>query len=156
MTRTIVAILALSPAMLFAQAKLPAQPSSTPVLQSSLLAPVAFSTTKSSDNATHNTTSVRVSTGVVAPKLIRSAYLPSVDAAHEQIAASDRLVVLEMIVDETGKPTNLKVVQSADADLDAKVLNAVSQYQYKPGTLDGQPAAVPVRLEVTLPHGTIY
>jgi TonB family protein len=153
MTRTIVAILALTPAMLFAQAKSPAQPSSTPVLQSALLQPVAFVAEKSNDNAAANTTPARISTGVVAPRLVHSVDV-TVDQDDARLAILDREVVVEMIVDQAGNPTNLKVIQSADQALDKNVLTAVSQFRYRPGTLDGQPAAVPVRLEVTVPHGS--
>jgi hypothetical protein len=34
--------------------------------------------------------------------------------------------------------------------MDHNVLSAVSQYRFTPGTLDGQPTAIPVNLEVIL------
>jgi TonB family protein len=155
MTRTIVAILALAPAMLLAQTKTPAQPSSTPVLEAALLQPVAFADLKSSDNASANTRSVRVSTGVVAPQLVQSVALGAGEA-HTHILAATRTVVLEMTVDTTGKPTNLRIAQPVDPTLDKKVLAAVSQFRYKPGTLNGVPAAVPVRLNYVIEQGATY
>jgi TonB family protein len=149
MTRTIAAILALTPGVLFAQAQSPAQPSSTPVLQSALLQPAAFVAFKASDNASANAASLRVSTGVVAPKLIHQADL----AAARPLSDShpgDRTVVLEMMVDATGKPTNLHVVAANDPTLDNEVIATVSQFRYKPGTLNGQPTAFPVRLHYTV------
>jgi hypothetical protein len=149
MTRTIAAILALTPGVLFAQAQSPAQPSSTPVLQSALLQPAAFVAFKASDNASANAASLRVSTGVVAPKLIHQADL----AAARPLSDShpgDRTVVLEMMVDATVKPTNLHVVAANDPTLDNEVIATVSQFRYKPGTLNGQPTAFPVRLHYTV------
>jgi TonB family protein len=155
MKRTIAAILALAPAMLLAQTKTPAQPSSTPILQFALLQPVAFADLKSTDNASAKTTSVRVSTGVVPPQLAKSVVLGA-GQPRTHILAASRTVVLEMTVDEAGKPTNLHVVESADPILDEKVLAAVSQFRYKPGTLNGQPAAVPVKLKYVMLSGTAY
>ena len=145
MKRTIVAILALSPAILFAQTKTPAQPSSTPVLNASLLQPAAFAV-KSTDNVAANASSVRVSTGVVAPRLLHSAELSREAALHAQMFHGNRTVVLDMMIDENGKPTHVKVVESADQITDQDVVANVSQFRYKPGTLDGQPAAFPIRL----------
>jgi len=47
-----------------------------------------------------------------------------------------------MLVDEKGVPSDLKVVNSIGAEMDKNVLEAVSQYRFKPGTLDSKPAAV--------------
>ena len=58
-----------------------------------------------------------------------------------------------MTVDASGKPTDLKIVQSVNSVMDRNVLNAVSQYRFTPGTLDNQPAAVPVNLSIVLRAG---
>jgi outer membrane biosynthesis protein TonB len=55
-----------------------------------------------------------------------------------------------MTVDATGKPLNLKILRSLGPLMDHNVLAAVSQYRFTPGTLDGQPTAIPVNLEVVL------
>ncbi len=154
MTRTIAAILALAPGMLFAQAKSPAQPSSTPVLQSALLQPAAFNVVKTSNsNTAAGNTSARISTGVTAPKLVHQATL---SANSYRMVAAENTVVIRLIVDENGNPTQLSVEKSADPILDKEVLQAVSQFHYQPGTLNGQPVAVPVRLEYKLEPGTAY
>ena len=57
-----------------------------------------------------------------------------------------------MIVHENGKPTDLAIVRSAGTALDKNVLAAVSQYRFKPGTLDKQPTAIPVNLQINLVH----
>jgi TonB family protein len=159
MKRTIVAILALAPAMLPAQSKTPAQPSSTPVLEAALLQPVAFADLTSSDKASapinNKPNSIRVSTGVVPPQLLHSVAI-SAGETHNSVLAVSRTVVLEMLVDETGTPKNLHIVKDTDPTLDQKVLAAVSQFRYKPGTLNGQPAAVPVRLEYVIKQGVSY
>jgi TonB family protein len=55
-----------------------------------------------------------------------------------------------MIVDKTGKPSDLKIVQSAGANVDASVLAAVSQYRFTPGMVSNQPIATPLNLEILI------
>jgi TonB family protein len=153
MTRTIAAILALTPGVLFAQAHTPAQPSSTPVLQSALLQPVAFAANKASDNAPANNSTLRVSTGVVAPQLVHQVELAAIEPSSTMLPG-DHTVVVEMTIDETGKPTNLHIVQPFTPVIDQHVLEAVSQFRYKPGTLNGQPTAFPVKLHYTIQTAT--
>jgi TonB family protein len=149
MTRTIAAILALTSGVVFAQAQMPAQPSSTPVLQSALLQPVAFAAAKASDHGSTNSTPLRVSTGVVAPQLIHQAELANITPSST-VLPGDHTVVIEMTVDETGKPTNLHIVKPFNAIVDQQVVASVSQFRYKPGTLNGQPTAFPIRLHYTI------
>ena len=155
MTRTIVAILALSPALLHAQATASAQPSSTPVLQSSLVQPVALAAVKSVDSAAATTSSVRVST-YTPPKRIHSVDIDTERALFRQTFTGDSFVVIDMTVDAAGKPENLKVLKSAGQITDGMVLAAVSQYRYSPGTLNGQPIPTPVKVEYTIQQNAHY
>lgn len=91
----------------------------------------------------------RVSTGVVAPKLIRSSDFVADAQAREWIANGSKFVV-SMVVDPAGKPTDLKVVQSSFVGLDQAVLASVSQYRFAPGTVNNQPVAVPLTLEINI------
>jgi TonB family protein len=144
MKRTIVAILAISPLMMHGQVKSSAQPGSTPTLESSNVQPAAFAGIKSADHSATPTV-VRVSTGVTSPVLVHS-----VDVDREHIlgnsASEDRVVCVAMTVDASGKPTDLKVIQSADKFTDQAILAAASQYRYKPATLNG--SAVPMEMTV--------
>jgi TonB family protein len=151
MKRTIVAILALAPAALFAQTATPAQPSSTPVLQTSVSQPASLVAAKSSmDRTSVAKTPLQISTGVVAPKLVHSVEIDHQRATLTKVPGKDSVVVVSMLVDATGKPTNLKVVKSEDPFTDRGVLETVSQYRFQPGTLDGQATALPVTIEYTI------
>jgi TonB family protein len=150
MKRTIVAILAIAPVLLHAQVKSPAQPSSTPVLQSSIIQPAALAAVKSIDNATATVPPVRVSTGVIAPKLIHSVDVNSALIRITKTPGRDNTVVVDMTVDETGKPANLKLIQSADQVTNQAVLAAASQYRYQPATLDGAPVPISLTLKYTI------
>jgi TonB family protein len=149
MRKVIVATLALTPMLLHAQANSPAQtqplPSST--LQSKLIQPKEIVASE----AAHDTASpIRISTGVTAPKLISYVAVESDSDVTPRGFAIDRKTVVSMVVDATGKPSDLKIVKSINSVMDKNVLAAVSQYRFTPGTLDGAPTAVPVDLEVVL------
>jgi len=143
MKRTMLAILALSPVMMYGQVKSQAQPGSTPTLESSNVQPAAFAGLKTSDHVASPTV-VRVSSGITAPVLVYS-----VDVNREHIVSngnSDRVVRVGMTIDATGKPTDLKILQSTDKFTDQAILTAASQYRYKPATLNG--TAVPMEMTV--------
>jgi TonB family protein len=57
-------------------------------------------------------------------------------------AQADRLrlqgtVAIEMIIEPTGEPTNLKIVASAGEILDKAALDAASTWRYEPATRNG-------------------
>jgi TonB family protein len=150
MRKVIVAALALSPMLLHAQANSPAQTQSSAAratLQSKLVQPAELN---GSEAAAPTATPVRISTGVGAPKLIHTVTIESDSDRIPTGFAFDRKTVVEMTVDATGKPSNLKILQSLGPEMDHNVLAAVGQYRFTPGTLDGAPAAVPVNLQLIL------
>lgn len=70
------------------------------------------------------------------------------------------IVLVGLVVDALGMPTNVHVVRSAAeevtnpkdkeavATLDQKAVDAVLQYRFKPATLNGKPVPVELRIEV--------
>ena len=130
MRKLIVAILSLSSFMLHAQANTPAQ-------------------TQVASNGSEPQVK-RISTGVIAPKLIYKVDLVADSANTARLLNNDCKVVVGMIVDKTGKPSDLKIVQSAGAGVDASVLAAVSQYRFIPGMVSNQPIATPLNLEILI------
>jgi TonB family protein len=123
MRKVLVAILSLSSLALHAQANSPAQ--TEPQVK-------------------------RVSTGVIAPKLIYKVDVVADSTGTARLINDDTKVVVGMIVDKTGRPSDLKILKSAGAGLDASVLAAVSQYRFTPGTVSNQPIATPLNLEVVI------
>jgi TonB family protein len=141
MRKLIVAALALSPMMLHAQAHSPA-----PTQTSALVRPNDL---RAGNAATPTVAPLRISTGVKSPKLLSTV---SIVEPVQNINTIDRLAVVSMIVDANGKPSDLKIVRSAGLLFDANVLSAVGQYRFTPGTLNNEPTAIPVTLEITLHH----
>lgn len=145
MRALIVATLALAPVMLHAQAVSPAPTQNAPALQSKLDAPAFPAASKTS------TTPRRISTGVIAPKLLAPIH---VEVAPETYALlsnhGDKDVKVSMIVDETGVPSHIKINQPADPYLDEAVFEAIAHSRFKPGTVSDQPMSIPVELTITV------
>jgi TonB family protein len=123
------------------------------VLQSKLIQPQDFSAISPADRNTTTTTTatpLRISTGVVGPKLIHTVDIIGDDEWTARIPTIDRKVVVNMLVDAKGTPSDLKIVESVGEEMDKHVLAAVSQYRFKPGTLNHEPTTVPLNLEITL------
>ncbi len=124
-----VAILSLSSFMLHAQASTPAQ----------------------TQVANSGSASVRrVSTGVIAPKLVYKVDVVADSTGTARLLNNDCTVVVGMVVDKSGKPSDLKIIRSAGPGVDASVLAAVSQYRFTPGMVSNEPIATPLNLEVVI------
>jgi TonB family protein len=142
----------LSPIMLHAQASSPAKTQSSSegyTLQAKLTMPEELAPSAASDfDDVPAASPLRITTGVVAPKIIRTVDVIVNQDPMWRFSGKDKKVVVSMTVDKSGKPSDLKISESADTELDEKVLDAVSQYRFKPGTLNNQPTEVPVNLEI--------
>ncbi|MDR3736988.1 MAG: TonB family protein [Acidobacteriaceae bacterium] len=90
----------------------------------------------------------RISTGVVAPKLIAA---PEVHVAISDFPANtlaNQKVVVAFRVDEKGVPQNVHLLKSVNQTVDARVLAAVSAARFEPATLDDQSVAMDMDLNI--------
>jgi protein TonB len=58
-------------------------------------------------------------------------------------------VLLWLVVAPNGRPRNIRVQRSLGMGLDEKAIEAVSQWRFQPATLNGQPVAVQINVEVS-------
>lgn len=87
---------------------------------------------------------VRVGGLVTAPTLLRR-----VEPVYPNIAVAGRIegiVILEAVVDEAGRVTDVRVLRGAHALLDREAIDAVRQWRYTPVILNG----IPVRVILTV------
>ena len=57
-------------------------------------------------------------------------------------------VMLLLVVGKDGRTYNIRVGQSLGMGLDEKAIEAVSRWRFKPATLNGQPVATQIAVEV--------
>ena len=78
---------------------------------------------------------------------------PEVELALVMAGASDQnrgqaTVIILIVVDEHGKPRDMKVIRPLGLGLDEKALEAIRQWRFNPGKKDGKPVAVQATIEV--------
>lgn len=94
-----------------------------------------------------------VSTGLKA--VVNGATAPAVthmeDPVYTEEARTAKVsgdVLLNLVVDENGNPTHVRVVHGIGHGLDEKAIEAVKQYKFKPAMREGKPVMASVNLEV--------
>jgi len=88
----------------------------------------------------------RVGAGVSPPVPI---YNPEPEYSEEACKAKYQgSVTLQVVVNEKGAPTNIRVVKKLGLGLDEKAIEAVMKWRFKPGLKDGMPVSVMVTIEV--------
>jgi TonB family protein len=89
---------------------------------------------------------------VTLPKLTYQPAAEFSDEARSQEKGKKRIsdfhAYVRFVVDATGKPQNVCLMQSTGWGLDAKAAEAVLKYQFKPATKDGKPVAVRLTVRV--------
>jgi periplasmic protein TonB len=84
--------------------------------------------------------------GVTVPKVIFSPEPNFSDEARKSKAQG--IVVLMLVVGKDGQPYDIRVGQSLGMGLDEKAVEAVSRWRFRPATLNGQPVATKIAVEV--------
>ena len=117
------------------------------LVASVLLSPLLFTAAAvASQPFADDAASPPISTGVKPAQILSSASV-ELPALTPYIAPFHQAeVVLSLKVDETGKPTNIQITKSPNANLDEAVLSAVSKFRFEPATLDNKPVEVPMTL----------
>jgi len=88
----------------------------------------------------------RVGGGVSAPMLVSKTEPEYTEAAKE--ARYQGTVLLYVEISPEGKAINIRVLRSLGLGLDEKAMEAVKQWQFKPGMKDGSPVTVQAQIEV--------
>jgi TonB family protein len=95
----------------------------------------------------------RVGGSVSAPVVLNSApvVLNSVEAEFSDEARSTKfqgVCLLSVIIDQNGKPQNIRILRPLGHGLDQKAMEAVSKYRFKPAMRNGKPVPVMITVEV--------
>jgi len=65
-----------------------------------------------------------------------------------RVAKWQGTVLLQVVIDQSGVPQDIRVVRSLGLGLDQKAVEAVQKWRFKPGLKDGQPVPVAANIEV--------
>jgi len=84
--------------------------------------------------------------GLTAPQVLFKVEPKYTEEARE--AKIQGTVLLSLVVNSDGTPSEVTVVRGLDSGLDVNALAALTQWRFKPGTKDGQPVAVAAQVEV--------
>jgi hypothetical protein len=118
------------------------------LLLSSLTFPAAAKASTPVDDASAPIPA-RVSTGVVAPTIVDPTLYLSLPAGFTvSDIPADAHVDLSLTVDQNGNPRDIHVVKSLGPFWDARVVDAVSHFHFRAGSIDNQP--IPADLNLTV------
>jgi TonB family protein len=127
------------------------------IVASLLLSPALFTASAvasqpATDDAAASTTVRRISTGVVAPQLLKSTNFGIPADAFDAILPPNAEVGLKVNIDEQGNARDIQVIKPVNADLDARVVAAVSKLRFTPAKLDNQVIPLDIDLNVVVKH----
>ena len=89
---------------------------------------------------------LKVGGGISAPQAVST---PDPQYTEEaRLARTQGKCILWLIVDDTGRPRNIRVVRGLGYGLDAKAVEAVQQWRFQPAMKDGKPVNVQISVEV--------
>jgi len=121
----------------------------TSTLLSSLILPAAAFASTPVDDATAPTP-IRVSSGVTQPVLVNSPSLDVPQGYSIDAIPDGAQIGLTLTIDEKGQPENIQVTKSYGKFWDARVIDTVRQFKFKPATVDNQPVSVDMNLTVNI------
>ncbi len=108
----------------------------------------AFASAPKSD-AAPNTSTVRVSTGIVAPVILDPADIRVPAGTLANTLGGEATVVLRLNVDEQGHAQDVRVVKSAGLEVvDSHVVAGVEQAHFRPAKLNNQ--AIPMAISLVV------
>lgn len=121
-------------------------------LLSSLTLTAAAATGKPANDASAPTPApgeVRpVSTGVTSPQLVYSTRIEIPAGELSNAFPNPARLVLKFNLDNTGSPQKIQVLEPITQDVDARVVEAVKQFRWRPAVLDNQTIPVEMKLVV--------
>jgi len=97
-----------------------------------------------------STSKVRVSTGVIQPKLIGTPHIALSDREFDRQIPAERTVVVSLDVDKDGAAHDVAVLKSINPAADEKIVAAVKDFHFVPAQLDSQAIPVHVNLSIVL------
>jgi TonB family protein len=116
------------------------------LIASALLSPLFLSAAANAAPPVTNPTTARsLSTGVKPARVISST---NITIPASAIVPNNAEFIVRLSVSQDGSAQDVQVIKSAGVGLDATVAAAVRQFRFSPATLDDQPVATDMTLNV--------
>jgi protein TonB len=84
--------------------------------------------------------------GEVLPPILTHSVEPKLPR-NRSAKTLDAVVLVGLVVDTAGKPSNIHIVRSDDSEFDKAAMTAVAKYRFKPATLHGQPVSFKLQVQ---------
>ncbi len=97
-------------------------------------------------------TPVRVSAGAIPPAVLGAPVISLPDSTLIDLLPEGAKVGLSLTVNKNGQAENIRVIKPFNAFVDNRLVEAVNLMHFRPATVDGQPTAADMNLEVTVTH----
>jgi TonB family protein len=81
------------------------------------------------------------------PKIIKR--VSPVYPEEAKKAKTQGTVVMDITINEQGKVSSVKIIESANSSLAEAAINAIKQWEYEPVLLEGKPVAVIATVKIT-------
>lgn len=124
----------------------------TSLLVAPMIFPSAAIASDSATDATASTQAPRISTGVVAPRMVHSLNLDSLTGTFVQPLLDGAEIDVALQVDEKGNAKNVQVISPVNSFLDEQIETAVRQAHFRPAMLDNQPIPIDLDLKLVIQH----
>ena len=95
-------------------------------------------------------TSRHISTGVTTPRLVYSKHINISSDELSMTPGTLARVVLRISLDDTGSPTNIRVLHSVNPQVDERVIEAVRQFRWTPAVLNNKTVPIDLTLNVEI------
>jgi protein TonB len=87
--------------------------------------------------------------GSVLPPVLTKSVDPKYPRSYLGKPRPGGTVLVSIVVDRNGRPTETQIIRSGGDDLDKSALQAISHYRFEPATENGQAVPVKINVEVT-------
>jgi TonB family protein len=119
-----------------------------PVIVRNIVVATAFAVTAAVGLSAQDPATYEIGRGVLAPSLVREVKPKYTESAmRRKVQGTVELSAVVLANGTVGE--DVKITRSLDSDLDEQAISAARQWEFKPGTKNGEPVNVRVSIEMS-------
>jgi TonB family protein len=117
-------------------------------LEASNSAPAALASSASMSDASSTAPIVRISTGVTQPRLLSKPIAKVTPADFNSLDPNIEEMLVHVNLNSKGVPQSVEVLKPVNPQVDQRIMEAVSHYQFSPGKVDGMAVDSDIYLKI--------